>query len=119
MSAGEWAAVASAATLVAGSLAAATRLGYRAFSRLETAVKMVETHSVQLIPNGGSSVADAVRRTEGSVDRIGQDLAHVRERLAAVETLAGAANGNALAARAAIDSLATSLPRRRNDSATS
>lgn len=90
---------------------------FRAFSRLERTVNAVESRSVQLMPNGGTSLADTVRRMEVTFGNIREDVVQLRERMACVETTANTASDHARDTRHALDALALVLPhnRRHND----
>jgi hypothetical protein len=65
---------------------------YRAIARLEHAVKVVEGRSVQLTPNGGSSIKDDITAIRKTVDAHSQTLARqddsLRDQGAAITRLA-------------------------------
>jgi hypothetical protein len=114
----------SVATIAASSATVTTVIAtgivksLKAFGRLERALAVVDNRSKQLETNGGSSLFDGFRRLETKVDRMGDDVVLVRERLAVVEKVADQAAHDVSNVRASVDRLAVHLPRRSNDTST-
>jgi hypothetical protein len=107
--------VASSISVVLTFVGAVTVKAFKAFSRLERALAVVDVRSQQLEANGGSSLFDGFRRLETKVDQLVNDVINVRERVAVVESVASKAANEAVNLRSSVDGIASQMPRRSTD----